>query len=147
MILGEEGYYFDRVPSVLVYPSAYVREHSLGWQGPVDEEAELLGESWHRGSIILSWPAVLAGGRDPHDGQNLVLHEFAHHLDGLDGEMGGTPPLPTSTAHRHWREVLDREYAQLCDDVLGRETLLVRTARPARRSCSPSPRVLFRAAR
>jgi Mlc titration factor MtfA (ptsG expression regulator)/Flp pilus assembly protein TadD len=125
LLLGEEGYYFDRVPSVLVYPSAYVREHSLGWQGPVDAEAELLGESWHRGSIILSWPAVLSGGRDPHDGQNLVLHEFAHHLDGLDGEMGGTPPLPTAAAHRHWREVFDREYATLCDDVaLGRETLL-----------------------
>jgi Mlc titration factor MtfA (ptsG expression regulator)/Flp pilus assembly protein TadD len=125
MLLGEDGYYFDRVPGILVYPSAYVREHSLGWQGPVDKDAEMLGESWHRGSIILSWPAVLAGGRDPHDGQNLVLHEFAHHLDGLDGEMGGTPPLPTAAAHRHWREVFDREYAVFCDDVaLGRDTLL-----------------------
>lgn len=125
LLLGEDGYYFDRVPSVLVYPSAYVRKHSLGWQGPVDAEAELLGESWHRGSIILSWPAVLSGGRDPHDGQNLVLHEFAHHLDGLDGEMGGTPPLPSSAAHRHWRDVFDREYATLCDDAaLGRDTLL-----------------------
>jgi MtfA peptidase len=125
LLLGEEGYYFDRVPSVLVYPSAYVREHSLGWQGPVDAEAELLGESWHHGSIILSWPAVLSGGRDPRDGQNLVLHEFAHHLDGLDGEMGGTPPLPTTAAHRHWRDVFEREYATLAGDVAtGKDTLL-----------------------
>jgi Mlc titration factor MtfA (ptsG expression regulator)/Tfp pilus assembly protein PilF len=125
MLLGEEGYYFDRVPSVLVYPGTYVREHSLGWQGPVEEEAEMLGESWHRGSIILSWPAVLAGGRNARDGQNLVLHEFAHHLDGLDGEMGGTPPLPSPAMHRHWRAVFDREYSALCDDVaVGRATLL-----------------------
>jgi MtfA peptidase len=125
MLLGEEGYYFDRLPGVLVYPTAYVREHSLGWQGPVESEAEMLGESWHRGSIILSWPAVLAGGRDARDGQNLVLHEFAHHLDGLDGEMGGTPPLPSGAVHRHWREVFDREYAAHCDDVaLDRETVL-----------------------
>ena len=125
MLLGEEGYYFDRVPGILVYPSAYVREHSLGWQGPVDADAEMLGESWDRGSIVLSWPAVLSGGRDPHDGQNLVLHEFAHHLDGLDGEMGGTPHLPTAAAHRQWRAVFDREYAALCDDVAtGKDTLL-----------------------
>lgn len=125
LLLGEEGYYFDRVPSILVYPAAYVREHSLGWQGPVDQDSEMLGESWHRGSIILSWPAVLAGGRDAGDGQNLVLHEFAHHLDGLDGEMGGTPPLLRRSAQRHWHDVFDREYRTLCDDVeQGRVTLL-----------------------
>ena len=125
LLLGEEGYYFDRVPSVLVYPIAYVRRHSLGTQHPVEEDLELLGESWQRGSIVLSWPAVLAGGRDASDGQNLVLHEFAHHLDGLDGEMGGTPPLPTADAHLRWRAVIDREYAQLCADAAaGLPTLL-----------------------
>jgi len=125
MLLGEEGYYFDRVPSVLVYPTRYAREHAVGNAGPVEVDAELLGESWHRGSIILSWPAVLSGGRDPADGRNLVLHEFAHHLDGLDGEMGGTPPLASTQAHDHWRAVFDREYARLCDEVAaGQETLL-----------------------
>jgi Mlc titration factor MtfA (ptsG expression regulator) len=89
LLLGEEGYYFEKVPSILVYPMAYSRRHSLGTGGPVDEDAGMLGESWQRGSIVLSWPAVLSGGRDATDGQNLVLHEFAHHLDSLDGEMGG----------------------------------------------------------
>jgi Mlc titration factor MtfA (ptsG expression regulator) len=30
LLLGEEGYYFDKVPSILVYPMAYARRHSLG---------------------------------------------------------------------------------------------------------------------
>ena len=125
LLLGEEGYYFDRVPSVLVYPQAYVRRHSHGGEHLVEAEMELLGESWERGSIVLSWPAVLHGGRDPRDGENLVLHEFAHHLDGLDGETGGTPPLPTAAAEHRWRTVVDREYARLCDAAAdGRDTLL-----------------------
>jgi Mlc titration factor MtfA (ptsG expression regulator)/Flp pilus assembly protein TadD len=125
LLVGETGYYFDRVPSVLLYPGGYVRPQRLGDHHGVIEETELLGESWQRGSIVLSWPAVLAGGRDPHDGQNLVLHEFAHHLDGLDGDMGGMPPLATREAQRHWRAVFDREYALLCDDLAdGRPTLL-----------------------
>jgi MtfA peptidase len=125
LLLGEEGYYFDRVPSILVYPQAYSHRHSLGSAHPVEEDVAMLGESWQRGSIILSWPAVLSGGRDPSDGQNLVLHEFAHHLDGLDGEMGGLPPLPTPGAEQHWVEVFGREFERHANDVAAeRETLL-----------------------
>lgn len=125
LLLGEEGYYFDKVPSILVYPMAYARRHSLGSGSPVDEDAGMLGESWQRGSIVLSWPAILSGGRDATDGQNLVLHEFAHHLDSLDGEMGGLPPLPTHEAEQRWIDVFGREYDRLCRDVEnGQSTLL-----------------------
>jgi Mlc titration factor MtfA (ptsG expression regulator)/Tfp pilus assembly protein PilF len=125
LLLCEEGYYFDKVPSILVYPMAYARRHSLGSGSPVDEDAGMLGESWQRGSIVLSWPAILSGGRDATDGQNLVLHEFAHHLDSLDGEMGGLPPLPTHEAEKRWLEVFGREYDRLCRDVEnGQPTLL-----------------------
>lgn len=125
LLLGEDGYYFDKVPSILVYPMAYARRHSLGSTSPVDEDAGMLGESWQRGSIVLSWPAVLSGGRDATDGHNLVLHEFAHHLDSLDGEMGGLPPLPTHEVEKRWLEVFGREYDRLCREVeLGQLTLL-----------------------
>jgi Mlc titration factor MtfA (ptsG expression regulator)/Flp pilus assembly protein TadD len=125
LLLGEGGYYFDKVPSILVYPMAYARRHSLGSASPVDEDAGMLGESWQRGSIVLSWPAVLSGGRDATDGQNLVLHEFAHHLDSLDGEMGGLPPLPTHEAEKRWLDVFGREFDLLCRAVEnGQSTLL-----------------------
>jgi Mlc titration factor MtfA (ptsG expression regulator)/Flp pilus assembly protein TadD len=125
LLLGEEGYYFEKVPSILVYPMAYARRHSLGAGGPVDDDAGMLGESWQRGSIVLSWPAVLAGARDATDGQNLVLHEFAHHLDSLDGEMGGLPPLPTLGAEERWIEVFDREYDRLCREASSGEPTLL----------------------
>ena len=125
LLLGEEGYYFDRVPSILLYPAAYVRPHRAGDQHWVDEDAALLGESWQRGSIVLSWPAVLASGQSDNGGQNLVLHEFAHHLDGLDGEMGGMPPLASRKLQRRWEAVFDGEYQQHCEAVAaGNDTLL-----------------------
>ena len=45
------------------------------------------------GRSMLAWDAVLEGGRNPRDGLNVVLHEFAHQLDYLDGVADGTPPL------------------------------------------------------
>ena len=38
-------------------------------------------KAWKRGPVVLAWDEVLAGGRDPRDGHNVVYHEFAHQLD------------------------------------------------------------------
>ena len=39
--------------------------------------------------IVLSWEDVLACGRNEQRGRNVVLHEFTHHLDDLDGGFDG----------------------------------------------------------
>jgi hypothetical protein len=72
-----------------------------------------LGEAWHFGTVILAWDAVLTGGRDTHDGKNVVLHEFAHQLDYLDGVADGTPPLRNRAQYRRWQEVMTAEFARL----------------------------------
>src|SRR5262249_24337589 len=68
---------------------------------------------------------VLAEGRFPGGGQNVVYHEFAHQLDMLDGYVDGTPPLETDEQYRRWRDVMTAEYQRLIDDSeRGRATLL-----------------------
>ncbi|MBN2492912.1 MAG: zinc-dependent peptidase [Planctomycetes bacterium] len=104
LLLGGDGrYVFDGVLSVLVHPDAFV----------TDVYMETFGEAWPRGPVVLSWRHVVAGGADPADGLNVVLHEFAHQLDGLDGEMTGTPPLGSRRELERWREVAEREYLRL----------------------------------
>lgn len=126
LLLGDDDYHFDRVPSLLIYPGAFVRATRLGGRSTVEEETELLGEAWHRGSVILSWPSALHGGRNPRDGENLVLHELAHHLDGLDGEMGGSPPMPSERLER-WRQVVRSAMEQLSDEDARGEPELIDT--------------------
>ncbi len=46
-----------------------------------------LGDRW---KVILSWPQLLHGMAEPHDGHNVGYHEFAHALD-ADGRLDGTP--------------------------------------------------------
>jgi len=105
LLLGGPGrYYFDEVLSILVYPDAF--------RGEATTDATF-GEAWPQGPVILSWEHVLHGGKDPRDGLNVVLHEFAHKLDGLEGGMHGTPPLGTRRQYRRWREVAEREYLRL----------------------------------
>lgn len=124
LVLGVEGYYFDKLPAILLYPGSFMRPHAAG-ETMVDEEAGALGESWQGGNIVLSWHASLEGGRNPRDGQNVVLHEFAHHLDSLDGEAGGHPPQPSREAADKWERVLKLEYGKLLRALSnGERTLL-----------------------
>jgi hypothetical protein len=98
MLLGSEDHdYFARVPTILVYPSSFC-EPLVG-----DEEQQTrygwAGLAVYRGPVILAWDAVLEGGRDCSLGCNVVIHEFAHQLDDLDGSVNGTPAL-TSDGER-----------------------------------------------
>jgi MtfA peptidase len=124
----EDGYYFDHVKTILVYPAAFL--HSPRFQSPygvVNEDLALSGQAWYSGPVVLSWEEALWDGRHPGAGRNVVLHEFAHQLDALDGEMGGTPPLGGMGAQRRWTRVVDVEFHRLVDRVKrGEATLLDR---------------------
>lgn len=109
LVLGiEYEYHYDQIRSVLVYPDTYLHPpQSVAWY---DEEREVFGEAWHRGPIVLSWKNTKAIADEA--GGNLVFHEFAHHLDDLEGGMDGTPPLERGQ-FRRWERVVDEEYRRL----------------------------------
>ena len=67
----------------------FIRSGTLIDEGPT----ALFGEAHHRRASVLAWDRVLRDAQSPHDGHNLVYHEFAHKLDMLDGDPDGTPPL------------------------------------------------------
>ncbi len=112
MLIGIQDYYFDGVRTILLYPASFRRSTS---DGLLVGDAPRIGEAWHRGPIVLSWEDL----RLISPGRNVVVHELAHHLDGLDGDIGGSPILPTSAAQSEWERVTKAEHAKLVD-VLNR---------------------------
>lgn len=127
LLLGIEHDYFPKVLSVLIYPSCFLvpdRVDADDWVVEEENHARL-GEAWYRGPVILAWDELLQNGRDPSQGRNLVIHEFAHQLDFEDGLLNGTPPLTSRASHEKWRDVMTSEYERLIRDAeSGRETLL-----------------------
>jgi len=111
MLLGVDNFYFDNVLTIIVYPQAFRRQTNNGF---VMDETHRAGEAWQGGPIILSWKDTLRGGRNEDDGQNLVVHEFAHALDGLDGEMGGNLMFDDPADADQWSAVVAKEFAALC---------------------------------
>jgi Mlc titration factor MtfA (ptsG expression regulator) len=127
LLLHRDTDVYPRLITVLVYPSAYVARASepIGAGFALEDESVHLGESWSSGVVVLSWDDVRAGASDIRDGQNLVLHEFAHQLDREDGEINGTPLLEQRSQYLAWGRVLNAEYERLRrDSRLGRATVL-----------------------
>ncbi len=118
LLLHLEGPCYPTLRTVLVYPHGFVPKlaRSPGTGEVAPPPARLMGESWGDGVVVISWDDAVRGARNPADGDNVVLHEFAHQLDAEDGVSDGAPILPPS-ALRTWGGVLSREYERLRQDA------------------------------
>ena len=121
--LGLSGYR-DFV-EIVVYPDRFVApRRQVDEIGVVHEyDDELAGEAMEGGPVVLSWPdADPAAG---HVGYNVVIHEFAHKLDMLNGPADGRPPLQPGMDPKAWAAAFKEAYEGFCEALdRGRDTWL-----------------------
>ncbi len=119
LLLNLHHNYYERLVSILVYPESFDFEQEE--RGPACTvtvmQSPVSGLSSSAGAVVLSWPDAVAGAQRPHDGMNVVFHEFAHQLDQLDGAMDGAPALESASLYREWAQVLGSEYKRLQEEV------------------------------
>lgn len=114
---------------VVLYPGEFlIRGEAMDEDGVVhDVRQEASGEAAANGLVLLSWQdielgSVLAGpDMQPY---NVVMHEFAHKLDMLNGEADGIPAfssrLHAGLDREQWADDLYAEYdafAERCDRI------------------------------
>jgi Mlc titration factor MtfA (ptsG expression regulator) len=110
---------------IILYPDEFLRPHDeVDAAGVVHHARDILaGESWHGGPLVLSIADVEASGQA--DGYNVVLHEFAHKLDMLNGDANGFPPLHRGMNAAAWARDFGAAYADLCARVeRGEDTVI-----------------------
>jgi Mlc titration factor MtfA (ptsG expression regulator) len=127
LLLNRKTDYYPRMGSILVYPNAFrIKRRQMDEHGfETEVEEENLGEAWERGSVILSWEDALIDAREPDDGFNVALHEFAHQLDMEDGWPNGTPLLPSKEIYQRWQKIMTREYEALRETAAALEHVSV----------------------
>jgi Mlc titration factor MtfA (ptsG expression regulator) len=116
LILNLDAGCYPGVHVVLLYPGSFVPrlpalDHRLH-TGPVPEPVPLLGQHV-RGVVVLSWDSVMRGTARSGDGDNVVLHEFAHELDIENGDVDGVPLLEAPSSTREWARVLQHRFEDL----------------------------------
>jgi len=100
---------------IVIYPDEFVVPRQMADEDGVVHEYDdvLSGEAWEGGPLIISWrDAQMAG-----DGYNVVIHEFAHKLDMLNGEADGIPALHAGLPVDRWERVFFAAWEDFCQRV------------------------------
>ncbi|MET0049176.1 MAG: M90 family metallopeptidase [Sedimenticola sp.] len=97
--------------TIIVYPGGFVPERVMVDEYGLEHRVRIpvSGEAWEEGPVILSWEDVQAGSA--LDGSNVVIHEFVHKLDMLNGKTDGFPPLHDDMEPAHWTDIFTEAYA------------------------------------
>jgi len=114
LLLGRDEPRFPGSRTIVLYPDTFVSQQ-VRHDGALVREGQSarLGESWHRGPVILSWADILRGIKNPTDGHNVVIHEFAHKLDEENGPVDGLPVLREQADYADWARTMTQEFADL----------------------------------
>ena len=96
---------------VVVYPDEFVIPRSIEDEfGVVHEYDDIAsGEAWEGGPLLISWQDAQMAG----EGYNVVIHEFAHKLDMLNGDANGLPPLHSDMRVQEWASVMQSAFDDL----------------------------------
>ncbi len=107
--------YYEGWVEIVVYPSNFVVKREVSDHNGLihQEERVLSGESWSHGPVILSWEEVHSDSFNLVPGHNVVIHEFCHKLDMLNGRANGMPPLHPSMHRDQWTESLSNGFDEL----------------------------------
>jgi len=117
--------YYNGWVEIIVYPDQFMplREY-VDDIGVVHQTRHpLAGESWQGGPLILSWADV--NYIDDGAGVNVVIHEFAHKLDMLNGAPNGYPPLHKGMQREIWAKTFTEGYEDFCRRIDNDEDTII----------------------
>lgn len=102
---------YDNLLTIIVYPHHVVYDMIRESGGVYSKEPFLLEGQSANDTVVISWSDAKKEAYHI-DKENVIIHEFAHEIDYLDGEADGIPPLSESR-YSEWSRVLYENFNKL----------------------------------
>ncbi|SFV89662.1 protein of unknown function DUF980 [hydrothermal vent metagenome] len=102
---------YDNLKSIILYPAPVVLDSVRNNGGIYTKEDFVIDGQSANDTVVLVWhDARYEAYHLRHD--NVIIHEFAHEIDFMDGEIDGVPPLERSK-YDSWTKVLYKDFKKL----------------------------------
>ncbi|RPI75096.1 MAG: hypothetical protein EHM42_15580 [Planctomycetaceae bacterium] len=120
-----DWYCFDRIQTVILTLDLFRQQIDHPHVGGLQSEVVASGVYRRGAPVTLCWPEVERDCADNRRSHNVVIHEFAHHIDDLDGSLDGNPPFSSSHLTEDWRQIVTLEMRRLEEQTAqGQRTVL-----------------------
>lgn len=107
---------YDNLKTIILYPTPVVLDSVRNNGGIYTKEDFVIDGQSANDTVVLVWhDAKYEAYHLRHD--NVIVHEFAHEIDYMDGEVDGVPPLERSK-YDEWTRVLFKDYQKLNEVAL-----------------------------
>lgn len=107
----ETGNCYDNLQTIIVYNQPVVIDKVQNNGGIFSQEQFLIDGQSANDTVVIIWHDAKREAYHPRK-DNVIVHEFAHEIDFMDGEIDGIPPMERSKYHA-WTNVLYGEYKKL----------------------------------
>jgi Mlc titration factor MtfA (ptsG expression regulator) len=102
---------YDNLRSIIIYDQPVIIDRVQNNGGIFSKEQFLIDGQSANDTVVIVWHDAKHEIYHPRK-ENVIVHEFAHEIDFMDGEIDGVPPMERSKYHE-WTNVLYREFSQL----------------------------------
>ncbi|WP_376691444.1 M90 family metallopeptidase [Wenzhouxiangella sp. EGI_FJ10409] len=101
----------------ILYPDEFIAEEEYEDEAGVVSHGRDLraGEAWARGPVVLSMADVMDSAQG--QGFDVVVHELAHQIDQLNGDMDGFPPLHPGMDAQEWSRTFSEGFERLSSSL------------------------------
>jgi len=91
---------YDYLKTIIIYPTAIIIENMRNNGGIYAKEKFLIEGQSSGDTVVIIWHDAKREAYHPRH-SNVIIHEFAHEIDFMDGVADGVPPLESSK-YREW---------------------------------------------
>ncbi len=107
---------YENLKTVIIYPDTVAVERIREQEGIYSKERFLIEGEAANGTVVLVWNDVKKEAYHLRN-DNVVIHEFAHEIDFMDGALEGIPPIGFSK-YGEWAATVFKDYKKLRKAVL-----------------------------
>ncbi|WP_324791815.1 M90 family metallopeptidase [Sulfuricurvum sp.] len=112
LLIGKNtSYCYDKLKTIIIYPHAVMIKQVHSYGGIYSKEQFMIEGQSADETVVITWhEAKNESYHMRHN--NVIIHEFAHEIDFMDGVIDGVPPLEHSK-YDGWVKTLYKEFDQL----------------------------------
>ena len=102
---------YNNLKTIIIYDHPVMIDKVQNNGGIFSKEQFLISGQSANDTVVIIWNEAKHEIYHPRH-ENVILHEFAHEIDFMDGEIDGVPPMEQSRYHE-WTSVLYKDFHTL----------------------------------